>query len=313
MQNKVNSCPICSREIVPEFVKQHNQYKIYRCPECDVVYSEPFTNPGQEYYGNTVFSWSHFTEIPMRWQFKVFLSQGGHADKRLLDIGCDNGSFLYYARNRGYRVVGIDLNSAAIKEGRELFALGDDELLCTSLEAYADSGETFDVITLFETLEHLDNPNEVMENIKKLLKPNGLLALTVPNPNRFLDTIGEWDYPPFHLSRWSLRALKKFVESHGFEIGAHKIKPVNGWEVAYFTETWLAGNIKQVLREKAFEGIKQDRKSNKPHSLPLLWKLSIIQLNILSFVLHLPAVFFFSLIGKEGNQQYLLAKSRVQT
>jgi SAM-dependent methyltransferase len=170
LQDKGTNCPICLEQIVPEFIKQHNQYKIYRCPECDVVYSEPFTNPGQEYYGNNVFSWPHFTEIPMRWQFKVFLSQGGHTDKRLLDIGCDNGSFLYHARNRGYRVVGIDLSSTAIVEGRKFFDMGGEELLCT-------------------------------------------------NP--------------------------------------------------------------------------------------------VKHLNILAFVLHLPAVFFFSLIGKEGSQQYLLAKSRV--
>jgi hypothetical protein len=147
-----------------------------------------------------------------------------------------------------------------------------------------------------------------------LLKPNGLLALTAPNPNRFLDTIGEWDYPPFHLSRWSLRALKTFVESHGFEIIVHKVKPVNGWEVAYFTETWLADNARKVLRKKVFEDIKKKNKEEyRSDQPPLLWKLAIIQLNILSFVLHLPAVFFFSLIGKEGNQQYLLAKSRAQT
>ncbi|MHC4277294.1 MAG: class I SAM-dependent methyltransferase [Planctomycetota bacterium] len=307
VQDKGISCPICLGQIVPEFIKQHNQYKIYRCPECDVVYPEPFQNPGAEWYEDIPFL---CIKMPLGWQHKVFLSERHRLGESLLDLGCGNGLFPHLAKKRGYHAVGIDYNSAAINEGKKRFGLGDDELLCTSLEAYVKTNKTFDVVTLFETLEHLDNPNEVMENVKKLLKPNGLLILTVPNRNRFLDTIGEWDYPPMHLTQWSPKALERFVESNGFEVLAHKIKLVNGWEVAYFIETWLAGNAKQILRKEIIEGIRHNQKEDKSDPRTLLWKLFVIQLNIVSLLCY-PLALFLRLLGGKGSQQYLLAKSRV--
>lgn len=306
MHNKINSCPICSREIVPEFLKQHNQYKIYRCPECDVVYSEPFQNPGAEWYGDIPFL---CIKMPLAWQHKVFLSERHCLGESLLDIGCSNGLFLHHAKKRGYSVVGIDYNSVVINQGKKLFNLDDNELLCTSLKMYAGIGRTFDVVTMFETLEHLDNPNEFMKHVKQLLKPNGFLFLSVPNPNRFLDTFGESDYPPMHLTRWSSKALLKFTERHGFEVIIHKTKPVNGWELAMILETWLAGNTKYFLRKKIFGDISRDLKRGKSDPQPLLWKLIKLQLSIVSFMLH-PFSVLLSSVGKEGNQQYLQVKLR---
>lgn len=302
------NCPVCLEQVTPEFVKQHDEYKMWRCPECDVVYSDPFRNPGPQWYIENALL---YIEMPLSWQHRIFLTQDDSCvGKSLLDIGCGNGLFLSYAKRKGYHVCGIDYNVAAINEGKKLFGLGDAELMCTALELYAGNGRKFDIITMFETLEHLDDPNGAMTNIKKLLKPGGILALSVPNPNRFLDTLGEWDCPPMHLTKWSPRSLTKFVESHGFEVLVHKIKLVNGWEVAMVLETWATGKVKQILRKKIVEGIRQNQRAGKLDLRPLLWKLIVIQLNVVQILCY-PLAIFLRVLGKEGSQQYLLAKLRM--
>ena len=247
--------------------------------------------------------------MPRGWPLEFFLSQEKRLGETLLDIGCGNGLFVHPAKKKGYHVVGIDYNKTAIDEGRKLYGLRDDELLCTTLSTFTGRGQTFDVVTMFETLEHVDTPNEFMENIKKLLKPNGVLIMSVPNRNRFIDIMGKSDYPPMHLTQWSQEALIKFVKSHSFEIIVHKIKPVDGWEIVFFVETWLAGSIKDLAREKVSEGIRQNRMKNKSDPQPTLWKLLMLQLNIMSVLLS-PLAVFFSLLGNEGSHQYVMLKRK---
>jgi SAM-dependent methyltransferase len=72
---------------------------------------------------------------------------------------------------------------------------------------------------MFDVLEHMPEPAEVLGRAKRLLRPGGLLAITLPNALRPLpwgrDAL---DYPPHHFTRWTPRALRGFLERQGFAI-----------------------------------------------------------------------------------------------
>jgi SAM-dependent methyltransferase len=141
---------------------------------------------------------------------------------RLLDVGCGGGGFLKRARDRGFDVTGVDYNEERLAAVRK--ELGVDAF-SGSLEEFAKArpDERFDVATIFEVVEHLDDPGRWLDVMRSLLKPGGLLFVGVPNKDRAFDPFTgpamEWiDNPPHHLSRWKPAVMAKFVASRGYRV-----------------------------------------------------------------------------------------------
>lgn len=96
---------------------------------------------------------------------------------RLLDIGCANGEFLGVAR-RHFEVQGVEVSPTALEQARA--SLGARVFAGDLLEA-GFPGETFDVITLFSTVEHLKDPVAVLRECRRLLRDGGILVIKTPN------------------------------------------------------------------------------------------------------------------------------------
>jgi 2-polyprenyl-3-methyl-5-hydroxy-6-metoxy-1,4-benzoquinol methylase len=95
---------------------------------------------------------------------------------RILDIGCATGDFLKVARSRGWQVIGADPSAA-----RTQVEAAGIELVGTNIhDADIDEG-SLDVITFWDVLEHVANPAADLARARRLLKPAGVLALTVPD------------------------------------------------------------------------------------------------------------------------------------
>lgn len=99
-------------------------------------------------------------------------------DGRLLDVGCGSGGFLAWmeAFDVGWRLRGIDLSEVACDRARL------SGLACTSgtLESHAFEPESFDVVTLWNVLEHLHDPVATIQEISRILRPGGAVSLVVP-------------------------------------------------------------------------------------------------------------------------------------
>ena len=95
------------------------------------------------------------------------------------DVGCGSGSLLSQLRNIGAIVTGIDpseVSAAAVRKSGIEFFLGTAETLPPEL-----SGRRFDIVSLFQSLEHCRSPALAIRNAVSLLEPNGLLVVDVPN------------------------------------------------------------------------------------------------------------------------------------
>ena len=105
---------------------------------------------------------------------------------KILDLGCGGGLLCEAMTNSGADVIGIDASLKTIeiakKHAKEQnFKI---EYINTDIESY-DNKEKFDAVVCFELIEHVPDPNELIKQIRRLIKPNGRLFLSTINRNLF--------------------------------------------------------------------------------------------------------------------------------
>ena len=100
------------------------------------------------------------------------------SEMKLLEIGCSAGMFLFHIKNYVKEVVGIDYDSKSARFASEKCScpVFDVDIEDTGLDE-----QTFDIICMFQVLEHVENPVDFIQKVAKYLKPGGFLYIEVPN------------------------------------------------------------------------------------------------------------------------------------
>jgi 2-polyprenyl-3-methyl-5-hydroxy-6-metoxy-1,4-benzoquinol methylase len=110
----------------------------------------------------------------------VHLQNAHPSPGSLLDIGCGNGLFLHLARRVGWSVLGIELDEETARRGRERFGL---EIRSGVMADVITEQQQFDVITMFDYLEHTTTPGADLDAAIRHLRPGGIMMIRVPNVN----------------------------------------------------------------------------------------------------------------------------------
>lgn len=141
--------------------------------------------------------------------------QGG----RLLDVGCNIGLFLKVAREEGFEVTGVELNQGCAEYGKNHFGLN---IHSEYLEIVNFPAENFDVVTLFDVLEHVPDLHGFLREVGRVLKPGGLIVVQSPNLDSLMAEItgSQWNWltPPDHLFHFTPDSLKKLLYVSGFVV-----------------------------------------------------------------------------------------------
>lgn len=95
------------------------------------------------------------------------------SSRTMLDVGCATGDFVEWALSAGWHTEGVDISDAAIELGKKRGL----PVSVASLSTLQDAPGQYDVLTLWDVLEHLPNPRQSLLDMKAALKPNGLLLL----------------------------------------------------------------------------------------------------------------------------------------
>jgi SAM-dependent methyltransferase len=139
-------------------------------------------------------------------------------DGRLLDVGCAAGFFLK-AASRVYDGTGIELSAFASEYARRELGL---RVITGDVTDGALAGEHFDVITLWNTVEHMTNPLEALEAVARLSRPGSLLVLSTGDVSGRLArrNLREWNLmsPPYHLFFFSPRTIELLLAKTGFQL-----------------------------------------------------------------------------------------------
>lgn len=138
---------------------------------------------------------------------------------RLLDVGCSTGNFLYAMQQRGWNAQGVEPSSYAAEQARQVFGL---DVHTGVLETAVYPDNSFDVVTLWDVLEHVPDPKGTLAETARILKPGGLLAFSSPNPDCVEARLfgGNWVgwERPRHLHLIPPSLVERYVESVGLRM-----------------------------------------------------------------------------------------------
>jgi 2-polyprenyl-3-methyl-5-hydroxy-6-metoxy-1,4-benzoquinol methylase len=137
----------------------------------------------------------------------------GNEAVRLLDFGCGFGEFVVDCHRFQFQAVGVDRAAPRIKAG--------ETKIYPSLTEIQDAGP-FHAITLFEVLEHLDNPSAIVGELSRLMSPGGILVLETPDCTGVRGISTHTDYllihPLEHINAFTHHTLRSIAERHGFAL-----------------------------------------------------------------------------------------------
>ena len=163
-------------------------------------------------------------------------------NRNLLDIGCGTGDFLYTAQRKGWNIVGVEPNEKASALAQN--KLGTDVSIFENLNDLLKNQtlQSFDVITLWHVLEHVPNYDEYISSIKKMLHPDGILIIAVPNYNAYdANYYGKfwaaYDVPR-HLWHFSQNSMKIIFSQHELKVMHSKPMYFDSFYVSLLSEKY---------------------------------------------------------------------------
>lgn len=234
-------CTACSAEVKgppPQTYREPifgREFGIYPCPRCGVTFSVIARDfPLHDWYSKAAHlygreEWIIHPTPEDDWRFNHFFKTARRAGLKgsVLDVGSGDGRFLMRASQQGWSgdLTGLEFNAdmASRRQGNYKIELSPIE------DFVARPGRrSFDVVTIYDVLEHLAEPAKSLADIVKLIRPGGHLIVTVPNADRIrFAGLETFDFPPNHNTRWTGKALAGLVERAGLEILEVTVSPFN--------------------------------------------------------------------------------------
>ena len=200
--------------------------QIVRCRHCGLTYSTP-RYPDSEIINNykkvvdeIYFSEKDYRKITFKKALKLI--EKYKTSGAILDIGCYIGIFLEVAREAGWKVFGLEPSQWAAKYAREELKL---QVLEGITEEAFKFGVTFDVVTLWDTIEHMTDPLNDLIRIRQLLNDKGFLFISTMNMDSFFARVSGKRWPwlmDMHLYYFTPRTISLLLEKAGFRV--HKIR-----------------------------------------------------------------------------------------
>lgn len=211
------------------------QFVVIQCTECGLGRTVPQISPNEfsRYYPDNFYQ---IKPLPRNLFRKFFFYQAEARLRRhekakvnglkkiksqgkILDVGCGMGHFLVEATRAGYDVTGIEYSEIASEYARSVFKL---RVITGDFLNYSFNEEQFDIITLWHVLEHFHEPWIILKKIFSLLRPHGLLVISLPNFSSFQARLfrHRWLHLdlPRHLYHYSPPNLERLVLQFGFRV-----------------------------------------------------------------------------------------------
>ncbi len=239
-------CPVCHGRDAALFcvavdrvrAVPDERWRIIRCSRCGFGWTEPLLsgNELRDYYPS-----SYLGEIEKRigeflsgrlqrsrsWRGeteKVRLVERHAAHGRILDVGCGDGKFLWALPPDRYERAGIERSTETVDLVRS--RIPDLDLIAGDIHAGSLEPHSYDVITFWHVLEHLQEPALVLRRVDELLRPGGWLFISLPcidsmQARLFRRFWYGFDDVPRHLHHFSKASLNRLLVEAGFRVVNH--------------------------------------------------------------------------------------------
>lgn len=213
-------CPACGNA-GRGVLRATSDFEVLRCP-CGFFYRGELADTS-----NPVYDYSERAGVPLEQlygalttaRYRELLDSLSRkvAGRRVLDVGCGQGHFVYAASEAGWDVLGIEPSPSGVGIARSF------GLPCEVGDVKTAPGLTassFDVVTLIEVIEHVEDPRNVLAGCAALVKPGGVIYLTTPNYASLGRRLLGHDWPylaPDHLSYFTPASLRRMAATVGLE------------------------------------------------------------------------------------------------
>ncbi|MCL1867528.1 MAG: class I SAM-dependent methyltransferase [Paludibacter sp.] len=238
-QIHISKCPVCSTDnfkklfICNDFLVSNEKFTLFKCEKCGFVFTQDFPceNAIGKYYdapeyvshsntqrGVVNFLYHFARKIALRSKVKLVQKFAALENGNLLDIGAGTGYFLNSMKNAGWTVSGIEKSVVAQTFAKQKF----DLTLYDSEQIMKIADNSKDAITLWHVLEHIENMNDTLRNLYRILKPDGVLIVALPNrisadAHHYRQMWAAYDVPR-HLWHFSPSDFNQIAEKHNFKL-----------------------------------------------------------------------------------------------
>ena len=254
-----DKCPLCGKSHFTKTMTCVDHYAtgesfdLFRCNDCGFLFTQnvPVEAEIGRYYEspdyishtdthkglmNQIYHWVR--KYMLGRKARLVKQRSGLKQGRLLDIGTGTGYFPHTMQEKGWKVSAIEKSPQARQFAKEHFKL--DVNGPEKLAAYP--GQSFDVVTLWHVMEHLEHLNDTWETLSHILKDSGTLIVAVPNPTsfdakRYKQMWAAYDVPR-HLWHFSPSTMQQFGMKHGFVLEERLPMPFDAFYVSMLTEKY---------------------------------------------------------------------------
>jgi 2-polyprenyl-3-methyl-5-hydroxy-6-metoxy-1,4-benzoquinol methylase len=230
--------------------RQFSQYSVHadivRCNNCSLIYESPRETVAvinkrlmKETYP--------IKELAVEEREKFFklhiksMKENIPVKGRLLDVGCNIGDFLDLMKKEGLDVFGIEPSAYAAERAKEYYGLKVvNGVVDNALEGFEDN--FFDIVTLWDVIEHLPDPCGALSGINRKLKKDGYICIATHNIDSLFSKITKSLYPHLmyqHLYHFSDKTLKAVLDKSGFKVVKSEI----------FNKMWSVKYLILLLKE----------------------------------------------------------------
>ncbi len=227
-------CPLCGAEGGKTLSVERGVLGVQVCEGCELIRINPrLSRPDEVYRGEGALYEAEFREVvagkkphhrDSNYKHDLELIERLKPTGNFLDIGTNAGSFLRLARDRGWKLTGIEPSPSLGALARRWWGL---EILEGFIETMSLPERHYDVVTMTDVFEHVVNPKEVLGAVRKCIKPDGVLFIKVPNAlfnilkfrvRSMLGRGGVNDFDAYeHVVHYTDETLAKMLRACGFE------------------------------------------------------------------------------------------------
>jgi 2-polyprenyl-3-methyl-5-hydroxy-6-metoxy-1,4-benzoquinol methylase len=251
------SCPLCGSGEVSDFLLAPDRfhmrpelYDLTRCSSCSCVWlaSPPTPQEMSRHYDedyHEAITKAGEGDAEIRWKGSRELIARHKIGGSILDIGCSSGGFLSTMKSPAWKLYGIEMESSTAERARK--NTGAEVFTGDAMDALF-APESFDVVTTFDVLEHVYQPQQFLTKIKQWLKPGGIYYTMLPNIDSWeARMLGSYWYGlelPRHLFHFSPKSLAKLMKSLGLVEVSIKTNQASYLE---YSAGYVCGSLVQKL------------------------------------------------------------------
>ena len=212
-------CPVCDHDRL-ERGYDLGDFEVVRCASCQTAWRSNMYTPEQvaamyedePYEEHPFFGYDSDSDtlkkVPRYRRFEQALEvlEREMSGRKVLDVGCGAGTFMAIAASRGWDVYGIEMNQSLVDQAEK--AVGEGRLTCGAFEALDPAEHSYDVITMWDVIEHVLDPAAFIARARAMLRPGGAIVLCTPDEESVLANTGKailrasggrWNYPALAL------------------------------------------------------------------------------------------------------------------